>query len=139
MLTKTLSLPEDIQTPSTANDIQKEIKEQVDERGFYLYEWISPSELRTSVKSDYLSIIQASSIPLAVFTVLAGLLGLAGGIFGVILAILGVLTVFYLIVFIILIVKMFHKSYLYTRGANIVITDDHYVSGGKVLKKDDFE
>ena len=34
---------------------------------------------------------------------------------------------------------MFHKAYLYTRGADVVITDDHYVSGGKILKKSDFE
>lgn len=139
MLTKTLPLPEQIETPSTTSEIQKEIKEKVDERGFYLYEWISPEELRTSVKSDYLSIVRWASIPLAIFTLIAGLFWLAGGLFSVILSILGVLSVFYLIVFIILVAKMFHKSYLYTRGADVVITDDHYVSGGKVLRKDDFE
>ena len=54
------------------------------------------------------------------------------------LAILGVLAVFYTIVLVILIAKMIHKSYLYTRGANVVITDEHYVSNGKVVKRDDF-
>lgn len=32
---------------------------------------------------------------------------------------------------------MLRKSYLYTRGGNVVITDDHYVSGGYVVKRDD--
>lgn len=54
------------------------------------------------------------------------------------IAIMGVLAVFYTIVLAILIVKMVRKSYLYTRGANVVITDDHYVSNGKIVKRDDF-
>lgn len=46
------------------------IEKQVDERGFYLYEWISKDELRMSVLSDYLSIIRGSSMPLAIVTVI---------------------------------------------------------------------
>ena len=38
----------------------------------------------------------------------------------------------------ILIAKMLRKSYLYTRGGNVVITDNHYVSNGEVVEKDDF-
>jgi hypothetical protein len=33
---------------------------------------------------------------------------------------------------------MLRKSYLYTRGGNVVITDDHYVSNGRIVKRDDF-
>jgi hypothetical protein len=54
MLTRTLPSPEiheDTESPEF-------IEEKVDERGFYLYEWISPEELRMSVQSDYLSIIR---------------------------------------------------------------------------------
>ena len=67
MLTRTLPSPEvdteDVESPEF-------IERQVDERGFYLYEWISPDELRMSVLADYLSIIRKSSIPLAVLTVI---------------------------------------------------------------------
>jgi hypothetical protein len=136
MLTHTRTY--DTETPSTTPEIQKEIKEQVDERGFYLYNWISPDELRMSVQADYLSIVKWSSIPLMAVTLIAGFIWLAWGIPGVILAVLGVLTVFYLIVFLVLVLKMLRKSYLYTRGAQVVITDDHYVSLGKVLEKSDF-
>lgn len=45
------------------------IEKQVDERGFYLYEWISKDELRMSILADYLSIIRSSSIPLALVTI----------------------------------------------------------------------
>ena len=68
MLTRTLPSPEvdteDIESPEF-------IEEKVDERGFYLYEWISPDELRMSVQADYLSIIRAASMPLAVVTLIA--------------------------------------------------------------------
>lgn len=66
MLTRTLPSPEISDIPDTPEFIER----QVDERGFYLYEWISPDELRMSVLADYLSIIRASSMPLAVVTLI---------------------------------------------------------------------
>ncbi len=136
MLTRTLPSPET--QPIENTESPEFIEEKVDERGFYLYEWISPDELRMSVQADYLSIIRAASMPLAVVTIIAGLLWLAAGPIGVILAVLWVLTVFYLIVGIILVIKMIRKSYLYTRGANVVITDNHYVSLGEVVERENF-
>jgi hypothetical protein len=56
-----------------------EIQEQVDERGFYLYDWISPDELRMSVQADYLSIVKSASIPLSVVTFVMGVIGLIFG------------------------------------------------------------
>lgn len=126
MLTRTLPSP-DSHTTDTPAPIQ-EIADTVQERGFYLYEWISPEELRMTLERDYLTIVRWASIPLAVIAAIAGVLGFAGGPIGTILAVLGVLTVFYAIVSIILSVKFLYRSYLYTRGANVVITDDHYVS-----------
>ncbi len=135
MFTKTLPQKEN----STENIHSPEfIEKQVDERGFYLYEWISADELRMSVLSDYLGIIKASSMPLAIITLIVWFLWLAGWVVGVILAVLSVLGVFYSIVLCILILKMIKKSYLYTRWANVVITDNNYVSGGKVVERSDF-
>jgi hypothetical protein len=37
--------------------IPKEIEEKVQERGFYLYKWISPLEVKASIERDYLSIL----------------------------------------------------------------------------------
>ena len=70
MLTRTLPLGE-----REITDTTRQIEEIVDERGFYLYEWISPDELRMSVLGDYLSIVQKSSMSLAIVTLIAGVIG----------------------------------------------------------------
>ena len=64
MLTKTreqTTLEESMENPEN-------IAEQVEERGFYLYEWISPDELRMTLERDYLQIVRWASIPLAIIT-----------------------------------------------------------------------
>jgi hypothetical protein len=76
MLIRTRTLPSEEHIENTESPAF--IEEKVDERGFYLYEWISQEELRMSVQSDYLSIIRGASIPLAIITVIAGFLGLNG-------------------------------------------------------------
>jgi hypothetical protein len=137
MLTRTIPSPE-LETEVENTESPEFIEQQVDERGFYLYEWISPDELRMSVQVDYLSIIRWSSMPLAIVTLIAGFIGFSAGIPWVILAVLWVLGIFYTIVLAILIAQMLRKSYLYTRGGNVVITDHHYVSNGEVVERSDF-
>lgn len=132
MLTRTREIPEQQVSPT---DKIKTITKSVDERWFYLYEWISQDELRTTLDNNYLSIVKWWSIPLAIIAAIAGFIGYAGGIFGTILAVLMVLGLFYLVVLVILSIKFFYNSYLYTRGANVVITDNHYVQWGKVLEQ----
>lgn len=63
MRTRTLPTPETYETP-------EHIEKTVDERGFYLYEWISPDELRMTLERDYLQIVRYASIPLAVITMI---------------------------------------------------------------------
>lgn len=72
MLTRTL--PE---IPSIQTETSESITQSVDERGFYLYEWISPDELRMTLDRDYLIAVKYASIPLAIITGIAGFLGLA--------------------------------------------------------------
>lgn len=134
MLTRTRETPE--QSVPPANKVET-ITKAVDERGFYLYEWISPDELRMTLDSDYLRIVRYGSIPLAIVAAITGFLGYAGGIFGTILAVLLVLGLFYLVVSVILFLGFLRKSYLYTRGANVVVTDNHYVQGGKIVSQTD--
>ena len=128
MLTQTSTQKE--QTPQI-------IQEQVDERGFYLYEWISSDELRMTLEKDYLNIVRVSSIPLAIVTAIAGFIGFAGWIPGTIIAILWVLVIFYGIVWLILTIKFLKRSYIYTRWANVVITDNHYVSAWKIIPQNE--
>lgn len=138
MRVKTLPQADTIITQSTKSSIQETIQKSVDERGFYLYEWISREEFRKSIQSDYLTITRYTSIPLAILTFIAGLIGAIAGPMGIIGAALLILIIFASIVSILLIAQAVRKSYLYARGADIIITDDHYISGGKVLKKEDF-
>lgn len=138
MRVKTLS-PNTFTEEDTKEATLNEIKEQVDERWFYLYDWISPDELRMSVQADYLSIVKSASIPLAVITFIMGFIGLGVWWFiGVFWLILLTLWVFYTFVFLYLVLKMIRRSYLYTRGADVIITDNHYVSWGNIIRKDDF-
>ena len=132
MLTQTLPLQESGRIITPEN-----IQQTVDERGFYLYEWISSDELRMTLERDYLNIVKSASIPLAIVTAIAGFIGFSGGIIGTILAVIGVLGVFYCIIGVILAIKFLYRSYLYTRGANVVITDDHYVSWGSIIEQTD--
>lgn len=133
MLTRTLPSPEiEIQDHI---DTPEYVEKQVDERGFHLYEWISSDELRMTLERDYLQIVRWASFPLAIITAIAGFIGLAAGPIGTILAILTVLGAFYLIIGIILSIQFFYRSYLYTRGANVVITDHHYVSWWRITEK----
>ncbi len=134
MLTRTREIPQQ-QIPETTK--VETIAKAVDERGFYLYEWISQDELRTTLDNDYLKIVRYGSIPLAIVSVIAGFIGYMWGLFGSILAILMVLWLFYFFVLIILSIKFFYNSYLYTRGANVVITDDHYVQWGNIFEHED--
>ncbi len=136
MLTRTLPSP---QTSGPPINNPEQIEKTVDERGFYLYEWISPDELRMTGERDYLRIVKWASIPLAIITVIAGFIGSTGGIFGAIIAIFWVLAVFYVFVFLGLFIVFLKRAYLYTRSANVVITDNHYVSWGEILRKDDEE
>lgn len=136
MLVRTI--PTEFDNQITKEYTTQEIEEQVDERWFYLHEWISPDELRMSVQSDYLSIIRKSSMPLAIIALIFWILWLWAGTLGVIMAVFGVLAVFYTVVLSILIIKMIHKSYLYTKWADLVITDNHYVSLGKIIERKNF-
>jgi len=76
MLTRTLAQAET--KPIKKIKLSKLIEKQVDERGFYLYEWISSDELRITLERDYLTIVRWASIPLAIITAIAGFIGFAG-------------------------------------------------------------
>ncbi len=137
MLTRTL--PQEETKPIKNIKSSDFIAKQVDERGFYLYEWISSDELRITLERDYLTIVRWASIPLAVITAIAGFIGFAGWPIGTILAALMVLGIFYFFVAIVLSVKFMYYSYLYTRGANVVMTDHHYVSWGHIIENTDID
>lgn len=130
MLTRTLPNPE-VETITPKEQAEK----SVNEKWFALYEWISPDELSLTIKRDYLKIVRWSSIPLAVITAIAWFIWFAWGVLGTILAVLVVLWVFYSIVFAVLFISLLRRAYSYTRMADIVMTDDHYIVWKHIFKK----
>ncbi len=129
MLTRTLPSPETVSL-----NLKEQAEKSVEEKGFALYEWISPEELSLTVKRDYLKIVRWASIPLAIISAIAGFIWFAAGPIGTIIAVLGVLGVFYGTVFCILFVKLLRRAYGYTRMADIVMTDEHYIVGKNIFK-----
>ena len=69
---KIRAIPEEQSSKIT---LPPEIQKIVDERGFYLYEWISLEELRLTMECDYLSGIQKTSKLLFVFMIIVAILG----------------------------------------------------------------
>lgn len=130
MFTRTLPNPE-LETITPKEQAEK----SVEEKWFALYEWISPDELSLTIKRDYLKIVRWSSIPLAVITAIAWFIWFAWGVLGTILAVLVVLWVFYSIVFAVLFISLLRRAYSYTRMADIVMTDDHYIVWKHIFKK----
>lgn len=130
MLTRTLPHPETLIT-----NPKEQAENSVHDKWFALYEWISPDELSLTIKRDYLKIVRWSSIPLAIITGIAAFIWFAGGPIGTILAVMAVLWVFYGIVFCILFIKLLRRAYSYTRMADIVMTDNHYIVGKNIFEK----
>lgn len=120
------------------NPLLAKSENEVENRGFSLYEYISVDELKSSLMLDYLSLITRSSTPLAIVTFIAGIIGLLKGMSGVFLAIFGVLAVYYFVIFCILTVRMFLKWKIFSEMASVVLTDDFLVSGGNVIEKNNF-
>jgi hypothetical protein len=53
------------------------------------------------------------------------------------LAIFIILIGFYGILFLILLFRTIFRAYLYVQSADIVITDNHYISGKSIIEKQD--
>jgi len=51
--------------------IPKKLREDIENKGFHLYKWISPDEVKLSIQRDFLKALEAIGIPLAVISVLA--------------------------------------------------------------------
>lgn len=115
-----------------------DIQKIVNERGFYLYEWISIDELRLTIECDYLNIIQKSSGFLFVIMVIIGIIWfITGSISGLLYALIGLLGLFYVSVFLIILFNFLRRSYLYIRGSNVVITDEHFIFGRDIFFRTD--
>lgn len=71
--------------------IMTEIEKSLDEKGFYLYEWLSKENLKNSIKLDYYSIMNKALVPLVIISFIAGVIGYFLGALGSIISVTFVL------------------------------------------------
>lgn len=118
--------------------IMTEIEKSLDEKGFYLYEWLSKENLKNSIKLDYYSTMNKTLVPLVIISFIAGVIGYFLGALGSIISVTFVLWIAFLIIFMIFLFKIIKKWKLYSRFANIVLTDSHISVNHNIVSHSDF-
>jgi len=112
--------------------IPKKIQEDINERWFHLYKWISPDEVKLSIERDFLEVIKFTWIPLAVISLITTFLsGLNIFVFFITIFI-GIFLMFLYLLF--LSVK---RSRLLSKSAFVIMTDSSISLGWKIHKLSD--
>lgn len=101
--------------------LSDEAKTEIDSKWFYLYKWISSTEVKASIQRDYLHILSRFGIWIGLIAILWGLLGW-GGVLGFFFF-FSVLGFFYFFIFLYLIILAIRRALLLTNTANVVLTD----------------
>lgn len=124
-----------VDTPSSwpqVLHVPKTIKKDIEERGFHLYKWISPEEVKLSIERDFLSAINSFWAPLWIFAVLAWLItGLNFFVF------LGSILLWVIWIFIYLLFLSIRRSLMLSKSAFVVMTDSSISLGWKIHKLSD--
>lgn len=101
------------------------IKEDIEDRGFHLYNWIDPEEVRLSVERDFLKILKYTWAPLWIIAIIAGLL-----------TVIWFFVVIFFGVFLMMLYLLFlslKRSRLLTKSSFVVLTDSSISLWGKIV------
>ncbi len=112
--------------------IPKNIQKDISERGFHLYKWISPEEVKLSIERDFLKVLKIIWIPLAIISVLTGLISGFNLIVFFFTISLGVFGIFVYLLFL-----SFRRSFLLSKSAFVILTDSSISLGWKIQKLSD--
>ncbi len=113
------------QTPQVLQ-IPEKIQTDIEEKGFHLYKWITPEEVKLSIERDFLKTLKYIGIPLGILAIIAGLLT----VFGFFVVIFfGIFFMFLYLLFLSL-----RRSQLLSKSAFVVLTDSSISLGGKIVK-----
>lgn len=116
------------QTPRVLH-IPKKIEQDITEKWFHLYKWISPEEVKLSIERDFLKVLKYTGTPLAIIACLVGFIsGLSIPMF------LGTIFIGVFFIFLYLFFLSLRRSYLLSKSAFVVLTDSSISLGGKVQK-----
>lgn len=101
------------------------IREDIEDRGFHLYNWIDPQEVRLSVEKDFLKTLKYIWIPLWLIAIIAGLL-----------TVIWFFVVIFFGVFLMMLYLLFlslKRSRLLTKSSFVVLTDSSISLWGKIV------
>ena len=117
--------------------INKKTIEEINEKGFSVYYYISFKELISTVNKDYLSTLNLINIPFAIVTGIVGYLSYeTNSILFLILLFLGV----YFFIFTYLIIKLIYRTYKFSLVTNVIYTKQGIVINDNVHHyKDDLK
>lgn len=117
--TREESEPEIVQIP-------RKIQEDIEEKGFHLYSWISPDEVKLSIQRDFLRVLSIAWAPLAVISVILWFISFPLFFIGVIIWVIGI--------FFFLLYLSLKRSFLLSKSAFVVLTDSSISIGGRIQK-----
>jgi len=110
--------------------INKTTSQEIEEKGFSVYNYISMSELISTINKDYLETLNTINIPFAVISVIVGYISYEAKAYEYILYLfLGV----YGLVFLYLTGKLFYRTYKFSLVSNIIYTNKGLVIGEDIF------
>lgn len=116
--------------------LNSEIKKNIDWKGFYMYEWISFEELRTTFSRDYLYVLSKIIILFWVVFVWTWLYDYYINWWFYLF--LQVLTWLYLLLFLILVIRMIYRSWIFMHISHIFFTNTHISIWWNILEYNNF-
>ncbi len=112
------------------------ISEEVNNKGFYLYEWISPKDVKLSIERDFLKLLNVIWIPLAIVAIVLWIM-----FYGDIILMIGLFLLivwsFIGVLFLYLLFSSIRKSILLSKSAFVVLTDSYVLIAWKIVKIDE--
>lgn len=111
--------------------VPEKIQDKINERWFYLYEFITPKEVKSSIERDYLKILSFIALPLWTISIILWII-----IFPLFLTVIWVTFWFIILYLIFLAIK---RSIKLINISNIVLTDKAISIWWKIIKNEDLE
>ena len=116
----------------TKDYLNQEIKEEIEKKGFSIYNYISLKELLLTVNKDYLWIINILTIPLFIFFIAIIYASFTDYFIPSVIIV-------YSLIFIYLIIKLLFRTYKFSQITNIIYTRKGLVIGNKIFHYEEDE
>ncbi len=106
--------------------LPQNLQQEISEKGFVVYHYISFEELLQTVKRDYLEISAVINIPLLVLSGIVGLIDFT--------LLFYILPIAYFFIFLVILWKMFWRTQKYVYISRVIFTEEKILIGENVLE-----